>query len=396
MLLTIAINGCVSNSVPGVLDENLPTVENIKTISATTSVGLEWPSYASNEAVTGFYLYRSTMDENEMKLVANIKDKYATHYVDDKLAPESTYKYMIKTYGKNGISQSGPVAVATTAKLLDSVPYAQAIYGLPERIKLIWRPHPDLRVSSYVIERSTPGKGNWSKRAEVKGRLSAEYIDEVGSNESYEYRIFVKTSDGMLSRPSQILSATTKALPAGIDGLSASQNEPKKIILNWNGTTNDDFSTYRIYSSRFEIAGFTLLNETTNTTYEDLINENGAKRYYKITVVDKTGLESSNNDKAVLGKTLAAPEAPIINSVSFDGSAVNISWSSNDTRIISYYVQRSEFLGFAGSKKFENISDTNFMDSNVERGKTYYYQVIGIDEFGIESNPSDKKSIEIK
>ena len=76
--MTIAINGCVSNSVPGVLDENLPTVENIKTIGATTSVGLEWPSYASNEAVTGFYLYRSTMDENEMKLVANIKDKYAT------------------------------------------------------------------------------------------------------------------------------------------------------------------------------------------------------------------------------------------------------------------------------------------------------------------------------
>ena len=94
--------------------------------------------------------------------------------------------------------------------MLESVPFAQAIYGLPGRVKIIWRPHPDLRVSSYVIERRPKGSESWSSVKEVRGRLSAEYIDYVDYGEGYEYRIVVKTGKGELSKPSAVI-ATAQA-----------------------------------------------------------------------------------------------------------------------------------------------------------------------------------------
>ena len=42
---------------------------------------------------------------------------------------------------------------------------------------------------------------------EVRGRLSAEYIDNIDYGEGYEYRITVKTENGELSKPSAVIAA---------------------------------------------------------------------------------------------------------------------------------------------------------------------------------------------
>ena len=99
-----------------------------------TEVGFEW-NPVSDESVVGYYLYRSNPNDanSKMQLVANIKDRFATHYVDRDLAPETTYSYQMRTYSSNAISQPGAIATATTKPLLDSVPFAQAITGLPGR-----------------------------------------------------------------------------------------------------------------------------------------------------------------------------------------------------------------------------------------------------------------------
>ena len=212
--LVAFLAGCGS-SVPTQQSTSLPTITSLKTISDMTEVGFEW-NPVSDESVVGYYLYRSNPNDanSKMQLVANIKDRFATHYVDRDLAPETTYSYQMRTYSSNAISQPGAIATATTKPLLDSVPFAQAITGLPGRIKVIWRPHPDSTVASYIIQRSDAGANKFSQIAEVNGRLNAEYIDtEVKPGRSYEYRILVKTSSGVISKPSQNISATTKELP---------------------------------------------------------------------------------------------------------------------------------------------------------------------------------------
>ncbi|WP_324612683.1 fibronectin type III domain-containing protein [Campylobacter anatolicus] len=214
LALAILATGCGSK-VPTQQSITLPTITNLKAISDMTEIAFEW-SPTNDENVLGYYLYRSNPNEinSKMQIVADIKDRFATHYVDTNLAPETTYSYQMRSYSNNAISQPGSNIQATTRPLLESVPFAQAITNLPTRVKLLWRPHPDTRVNSYVIQRSDAGKNKWSNIAEIKGRLNAEYIDtDVKNGYSYEYRILVKTSSGVLSKPSQVLSATTKELP---------------------------------------------------------------------------------------------------------------------------------------------------------------------------------------
>lgn len=389
------MSGCITtNSVPNATDASLPQVQNIKSISGTTEIGLEWPSFANNDAVKGFYIYRSEVNGAQMELIETIKDKYTTHYVDTKLAPETTYKYMIKTYSDNGVSNDNGITIATTTKLMDSVPYAQVIHGLPERIKLVWRPHPDLRVNSYVIERKKSGSDSWSKRAEVNGRLSAEYIDQVGSGETFEYRIFVKTANGELSKPSEVLVATTKELPASVSGVMATNDKPKKITISWNGIVSDEFAKYRVYSARTSYLPFTLLGETTSNSYNDYVDDNGATRYYKITMVDKTGLESLKQEEAIQGSTLSAPKAPNLTATATKNS-VNLNWDNVDMRATKYKVEKSKILGLFEEQSYE-VNMNSMVDNQVQKGDTYYYRVYSIDEYGLTSKASNTVSVEIK
>lgn len=395
-LLAVVISGCVSPSTPTQVNASLPTIQNLKTISDMTEIGFEWTPTPSPE-VAGYYLYRSNPNENngKMKVVADIKDRFASHHVDSNLAPETTYSYEMRTYNANKqISNSGVMISASTKALMDSVPFVRALTNLPERVKLIWRPHPDLRVASYIVEKAGIGKENWRQIAEVKGRLNAEYIDDsVKSGRAYKYRVFVKTSTGTISKPSAIVDSTTKPLPSTVTNIQASNNTPKKIILTWDSVASDDFGYYKIYSASNKFLPYTYLAKTKTNSYEDLINENGATRYYKITIVDKDGLESKRPEEAVVGSTLAAMEAPVVTSIVADSSAVKLQWSSSE-KARSYTVIREG--GDNGEQKFTNITGNEFIDTNVAYGLKYTYRVIAVDEYGINSDESKKASVSIE
>ncbi|WP_314703120.1 hypothetical protein [Campylobacter rectus] len=393
--LAIVMSGCVSSSAPTQINANLPTIQNLKTISDMTEVGFEWtPTPTSN--VAGYYLYRSNPNENngKMKVVADIKDRFASHYVDANLAPETTYSYEMRTYSENKqISDAGVVISATTKPLIDSVPFVRALTNLPERVKLIWRPHPDLRVASYLVEKADISKENWRQIAEIKGRLNAEFIDnDVKSGRSYKYRVFVKTNNGTVSKPSQIIDSTTKQLPSEVINAQATKNAPKKIILTWDSVASDDFGYYKIYSTSNKFLPYTYLIKTTSNSYEDLINENGATRYYKITIVDKDGLESKKPGEPVVGMTLAAIEAPVISSIVGDSTAVKLTWDAPE-KAQSFTVIRE---GGGSEQKFTNITGNEFVDNSVAYGQKYSYKVIAVDEYGINSDASAKAEIAIE
>lgn len=51
--------------------------------------------------------------------------------------------------------------------------------GFPEQVKLVWRPHANLKVDRYIIERSVAGANKWSKIAEVKEDLVQNISTQV-------------------------------------------------------------------------------------------------------------------------------------------------------------------------------------------------------------------------
>lgn len=392
IVLMLVCNAC--SSVFGnkqlQVSQHLPKVENVQTISDMTSIAFEWES-KGDESINGFYVYRGTEAEPEMKLIATLKDKYQTHFVDSGLKPNTKYLYTIKTYNDAGyVSANAQTIEARTTERIATMPFVESIQNLPKRIKLIWRPHPDVRVSSYVVERAGED-GKFKMIDEVKNRLSAEYIDDnLKADQNFQYRVYAKTFDGVYSQPSRVMSATTKALPRAVEYVSATTNVARKIIVSWESVEVKDFAHYRVYSSISKFLPFTLQAKVQGNKYEDVINDAGESKYYKITAVDKDGLESPMPKSAVLGKTLEAPKTPTITSSNLSAGAVNLAWKSNDNRAVKFIVKR---YGGSGDMVFREIKEQNFTDTSVVSGQRYSYEVIAVDTYDIESKPSAKVSV---
>ena len=122
--------------------------------------------------------------------------------------------------------------------------------------------------------------------------------------------------------------------------------------------------------------------------FSHIVNENGAKRYYKITIIDKDGLESDLKDlKYVIGTTLSSPKKPVITQTSIVKAAVTLAWEKGDKRNIAFNIRRSVSGKYfnKGEKVFRNIKDLKYTDSTITRGVSYEYQIQGIDQFGLVS-----------
>ncbi|EJG9129387.1 fibronectin type III domain-containing protein [Campylobacter upsaliensis] len=369
------------------LNESLPKVQSLKSISDLSNVAFEWePLYSEN--IQGFYLYRSSEKEPQMKLVATIKDKFQTHYVDTKLESGTKYQYMMKTFNEQGhFSEEGQVIEIATQPRPEPLAFVQAITNLPERIKLIWRPHTDLRVNAYIIEKKKVEDKKFAKIGEVKNRLSAEFIDEVKANENFLYRVSALTFDGIQSEPSEVLNSTSKALPPEITHLSASNNLNGKIMLSWDSPVYEDFSYFKIYATSSSFLPFTLLAKTDKNSYEDIVQGAGESKQYKITMVDKDGLESPMPKKGVEGKTLGLPASPSIILAQITSEGIVLEWADNDNRAVEYEVKR---YGGEQNAVFKGIKEKRLRDIKALAGVEYSYEVIAIDELGQRSAPSSK------
>ncbi|WP_338083713.1 hypothetical protein [Campylobacter anatolicus] len=183
-----------------------------------------------------------------------------------------------------------------------------------------------------------------------------------------------------------------RSYPKSVINLQATTNAPKKIILTWDSSISNDFSHYNIYRSKSRFLPYTYLVKTSSNSYEDLLTANGVEYLYKVTVVDKDGLESLKQDEAVLGKTLEAPVAPVFVSAHFDGNAVNLRWNIVENAK-GYTLYRE---GGSTERVINDIQATNYTDRNVQMDTNYTYYVVAVDEYGLASNKSNQVQVQVK
>ncbi len=384
------------------IDETLEVVndDSIKSLSDITSIAFEWKSVADHR-VTGYNFYRANMhkDGRRLKLVESIDNKYSTHFVDKDLEPNTKYVYQISSKTLNDQeSRTTNAYVAQTAPRIAPVSFMQALSDLPNRIKLVWRPHEDKSIAYYEIEKFDTNVNNWEKLTKIEGRLESEYIDNgLDNNESFKYRIKAFTFNDVATVATEAVVATSKPLPKGISDLSASIDQPKLINLTWNASVTEDVIKYIIERSSLKTFGFTKLKEVNKETftYTDQINKDGATYFYKVFSVDKDNLKSSVNTDVAKGLTLNKPAKPNITLAQIQGSKAILNWTAGDKRAMSFNIYKRTKLNFFKYKtvSFKDIKGLRFEDNNIISGVEYKYSIQANDEYGLISEKTDEAAL---
>ncbi len=384
----LILSGCSLTQpkvVKPAVDPELPKVNDVKVIEDISTIGFEWQG-AVDPRVKGYVVFRSNPQDEGGKLaeIDRVADRFATHYVDRKLQPNTKYFYRFATYTDDGVrSEPGKTIKTQTLPMIKSVSFIKAIQTLPRRVKLIWRPHTSRSVESYIIERKIAGE-EWSKHAEIPNRLSAEYIDRnLEDNSVYNYRIRVKMYNGLISAPSEVVTAQTKPLPPMITKISATNDQPKQITVEWSLAKVEDFSHYKLYRKSFFWSYHAKVKQN---RFVDRIDEDGESYEYKVSVVDKDGLESLHS-VVVRGTTLPKPPAPKIGLIKMDEKSIYLQWHPSGDRAESFILIKN------GERVLNNLTNTVYTDRDVQPGKEYNYSVIAVDEYGLTSEPSEEASL---
>jgi len=387
-----------------VIDNTLPMVTLTKngTFVDMKAIAFEWKSI-KDPRVAGIYIYKkipSTVEtESKLEYYKTIESRFPTHYVDIDVIPDKKYSYAFKTFSKNAEGMQSRVIVLNSLPVLESVSWIHSITDMPRSAKIIWRPHSNQKVKSYIIERKTLEDEKWSELAVIEGRLNAEFIDlNLKDNFVYNYRVRVHTYDDITSSPSKIVKVITKALPKGMSKITTTKNLPKKIKVNWEKSTAKDFGLYYVYRSESVDGSYDLLATLHNNKFEDKIEEDGKSYFYRVSVVDKDGLESKHEKLSIQGMTLQKPETPDVVKVNEVGNSIEITWSSSDKRIKTFTITKIYKKSWVDqvSEEFEGVKANRFVDKEILPDSEYTYIIYGVDSHGIKSEPSIEMKIKTK
>ena len=207
VLALIIFNGC--GGIKGLMiydtDPTLKTIKQVRTLPMMSSVGFEWEKI-KDRRIHGINIYRkapSNQGDQEFKRIGSIGNRYATHFVDTHVKPNTKYLYTFTTFTLGKESKHSAILRVKTRPPFVGVSFVEAYKVAPGVVKLLWRPHPSERVNAYIIERSVNG-GEWKYVSQVEGQLMAEYIDTfVRTGNTFAYRIIAKSYDNIRAKASQ-------------------------------------------------------------------------------------------------------------------------------------------------------------------------------------------------
>lgn len=385
-----------------VVDSTLPVISLTENgvIADMNSIAFEWHSIM-DPRVDGIYIYKKSPKKDatgKLEYYATLDGRFKTHYIDSDVSPDTRYSYAFAVVSKKLRGKRSDVIVVNSLPVLESVSWIHSVTGMPRTAKIIWRPHINQKVKEYIIESKTLKDKEWKELATIVGRLNAEYIDtDLKDNYVYMYRVRVKTFDGIVSTPSQIVRVVTKALPRSINNIKTTINLPKKIRLEWDTSTQRDFSLYYLYRSDKIDGNYKLIATLHNNKYINKIDEDGKVFFYRVSAVDKDGLESIHDKNSIEGMTLPKPLAPVIVQAKLIGSQIEILWNKGDNRSTSYIVKITHKKGWFDktTKEIKDIKINKFVDKDIKSNSTYIYVVYGVDDNGIKSNPSIEAKVMI-
>jgi fibronectin type 3 domain-containing protein len=400
------------------------------TAVTTTSIAFAWQDNSNNE--DKFSIFRS-VNNGSFVFVADVPTNTTT-YTDTGLSPGTSYDYHIQAWNLGGYTDFAGFSIITRATP-PANPTAVVTNG---QVSLAWTASPGA-ISYNVYRGTSPGGESAQPIASVVN--STVYTDNgLTSGFTYYYKITAVTTGGESSASTEVSASL-----GGGDGLlgnyykgtalsgTAVQRVDPQVNFDWqygqpmSAIPSDMFSVawtgsirpgatsaYTCYTTsddgvRLYINGQTVINNwTQHGAAENAsapITLIGGQSYsLRMEYFENTGAavaqlrwSSSQIAKSLIPQfnlySSIVPTAPKKLTATKGTAKVTLTWTAA-SGAKSYNIYRGTSAGGEGAKPFATgVTTASFVDSGLNTGATYYYQVTAVNAGGESFRSSEVSAI---
>ncbi len=342
-----AIAGNVISNVSNIVNVTVPDPASIipQNVVADTNDGQITISW---DKVTAATMYR--VRRNDGTGWVNYEDTSACNISDAKVEQGATYRYVVYAFVDGAWSGASATVRATVA--VEAVEGVTATAG-DDSITIEWTAVAG--ADGYRIRRND-GTG-WKNYADVTENSYEDTNVEAGKK--YRYAVYVKINN-VWGAASDIVAATVT--PAAAENLEA-EGALGSITLTWDEV--EGATKYRI--RRNDGTGWADCDDVAEASYEDTAVEAGKKYRYTV-YAQVNGAWSAASD--IVKVTVPVPAVNDL-SVMDSGDGICLEWTAVEGAD-GYRIRRNAGSGWTD---YADVTDAEYLDTEVEDAATYYYAV---------------------
>jgi len=360
-----------------------------------TTAELDWNDNTDPD-LDGYNVYRSTTSGSGYSQI-NVSLVSTSNYTDTGLTNGTPYYYVV-TAVDLGTNESGNSneASATPVDLPPAAPTGLGATPGNTTAELDWNDNTEPDLDGYNVYRSLTSGSGYAK-INVSLVSTSNYTDTGLTNGTPYYYVVTAVDLGTNeSGYSTEASATpVDEPPAAPTGLGATPGNTE-VELDWNDNWEGDLDGYNVYRSLTSGDNYTQINVSLVSTsnYTDTGLTNGTPYYYVVTAVDVGTNESGYSTEASATPVDAPPAAPTGLVATAGDKQVDLNWNDNtEPDLDGYNVYRSLTSGSGYAKiNVSLVSTSDYNDSGLTNGTTYYYMVKAVDLGSNESGYSNEDS----
>jgi fibronectin type 3 domain-containing protein len=171
-------------------------------------------------------------------------------------------------------------------------------------------------------------------------------------------------------------------IPPTPSALSAAAGNAQ-VSLTWSASTGA--TTYRIKRATTTGGPYTPVSNPTTAAFTDVGLTNGTTYFYVVSAVNSAGESANSSEVSAKPSTPAqAPAAPTGIVATGGNAQVSLTWVASTTAT-TYNVKRSTLIG-GPYTKISSPTVTNFADTGLTNGTTYFYVVSAVNATGESAN----------
>ncbi|OPJ60225.1 GH25 family lysozyme [Clostridium oryzae] len=260
---------------------SLSTPTSVKAaVSSYNSVTVSWGGVSG---ANGYKLYRATSSKGSYALISTTTSK---SYKNTGLTTGTSYYYKVKAYRNVDSSKvySSYSSVVSSKPSLSTPTSVKATVSSYNSVTVSWGEVTG--ASGYEIYRTSSSSGTYTLVSTTTSKSYSDIGLSTGTSYYYKVRAYVDTENSKVYSSYSSVINTKPALPVPSVEASVSASHDD-IDLSWNAIS--EVNGYEVYRASSSSGTYTLISDTSSTSYSDIGLTAGTTYYYKVRAYINTG-----------------------------------------------------------------------------------------------------------